>query len=245
MLMVTLCSTVQEKPADNLKSGRYGSYSQCWIRITKSQKYPYPFLCSMILRFCNPSPGNCEPCLAGQGLSSSPRIIQRDGHKVPNVQFPYGFLMHLLCSFKDCIFHGLAQKSTTFNITGYNQEFNFHNLQVTLKLQSQVTRKPGSSGLSGEADSLQMVCLLPQPSVAPSGKEVTRRAVGRENATMQSFSSSIKQPSSNASEGIRMWSGHMKTEQMLVWSRTPGNRSLFSREGLASQNEFKSQHMKV
>lgn len=233
--MVTLCSTVQDKPADNFKSVRFVSYSPCWIRIRKSQKYPYPLQCSMILRYCKPSPGNCEPCSAGQGLSSSPTVIQRDGHKVANVQFPYGFLMYLSCAFQDCIFQGLAQKSTTFNITGCNQEFNFHKLQVTLKLHFQVTRKPGSSGFSGKADSLQKVYLLPQPSVAPSGKEVTRRAIGRENATMQSFSSSIKQSSSNVSEGIRTWSGYTKKLQGVgmeqsSWQQepVPSGRACFS-----------------
>lgn len=73
--------------------------------------------------------------------------------------------------------------------------------------------------------------------MAPSGKEATRRAIGRENATMQSFSSSIKQPSSNTSEGLRMWSGYMKKEQGVgmeqsSWQQepVPSGKACFSKQ---------------
>lgn len=158
MLMFTLCS----KPADNLKSGRYGFYSQCWIRIRKSQKYPYPFQCSMILRYCKPSPGNCEPCPDGHGLSSSPTIIQRDGHKAANIEFPSGFLMYLLCASKYCIFQELAQKiqpSTLQAIIRKSTSTSFR----TLKLHSQVTRNLGA--LDFQASQILFRRLICSPSL--------------------------------------------------------------------------------
>lgn len=158
--------------------------------------------------------------------------------------------MYLLCASNDCIFQGLVQKGTNFNDTGYNQEFNFHKLQVTSKAHSQVTRKPKSSGFQTRWMILRFICSPSLQWHLVEKKQLERRnRLEGKMLTMQSFPSSTKQPYSNPSEGIRVWSGCIEKRTScwceavtIYWKQKP---VLLRKREFAIQNEFKSFSMEL